>query len=269
VNAFRFFQAVYADNDQRRQNRRNIRKDALLYARNRLLQPLEWFATQLCRDREAPIAFIVGTPRSGTTLFFQLIARHLHVTYPNNFVARYWLAPVIGMWHFHRKYGGTRGEIPLSSEFGGTSGPFSPHEFSWFWEFYTAFREFDDLTDNELDQISWTTIRRELEGLAGLAGQPLVLKSLNYVVYNIERFAAEFPTARFISIRRDPRYVVQSILESRRKRYGDDTLWWTLRPRDYREWAKQPGIDQVCHQVDSIRSAIESGFDALPAHRKL
>jgi hypothetical protein len=269
MNALRFFRAVYADNDQRRQNKRRIQEDALLYARNRVLQPLEWFASQWCRDRELPIVFIVGTPRSGTTLLYQLIARHLDVTYPNNFVARYWLAPVIGMWRFERSYAREQSDIPLRSDFGGTKGPFSPHEFSWFWEFYTGFREVDDLSEDELNRIDWTTIRRELEGLSGYAGRPLVLKSLNYAVYNIHRFAEEFPTAKFLSIRRDPRFVVQSILESRRKRYGDESLWWTIRPRDYQAWLHRPPLEQVCHQVDDIRRAIEDGLAGLPANRKL
>jgi hypothetical protein len=269
MNAFRFFRAVYADNDQRRQNKRRIQKDALLYARNRALQPLEWLASQWYRDRERPVVFIVGTPRSGTTLFYQLIARHLDVAYPNNFVARYWLAPVLGMWRFQRSYSSSQADIPLQSDFGGTTGPFSPHEFSWFWEFYTWFREVDDLSEDELDRIDWAAIRRELEGLSGYVGRPLVLKSLNYVVYNIHRFAEEFPTAKFLSIRRDPRFVVQSILESRKERYGDESLWWTIRPRDYQSWLHRPAIEQVCHQVDDIRRAIGQGLTSLPADRKL
>ncbi|NBO54134.1 MAG: hypothetical protein EBU84_05990, partial [Actinobacteria bacterium] len=41
-----------------------------------------------------PLVFIVGVPRSGTTLLSQLFSRFLDVGYIDNIVARFWANPV-------------------------------------------------------------------------------------------------------------------------------------------------------------------------------
>lgn len=269
MNALRFFRSVYHDNLRRRQNRRSLSRDLCLYAMNRSLGPLD---AVLARSRQRPdlaTGFIVGTPRSGTSLLFQLTARYLDLGYPTNFVARYWIAPVVGQAFYRSRYGTSRRDIPLASRYGATRGAHSPHEFSWFWQFHTEFQDFDDLTEAELDAVDWERIRRKLYALAGLTGQSWLFKSLNYTVYNVERFARELPNSRFIYIRRDPRFVVQSILKCRVERYGDEDTWWSIRPRDFREWKERPGLEQVCHQVATIRSAVERDLEALPARRKL
>ena len=269
MNIARFYRAVYHDNKIRRQNRRSYSKDLVLYGGNRLLQPLDRALCLLKGESAQPLAFILGAPRSGTTLLFQLIAQHLDVGYPSNYVARFFISPAIGTWRYLRRFRGEDRTIPLSSEFGGTDGPHSPHEFSWFWEFHTASRTTDDLSDEELDSIDWTAIRRQIGTMANLHRRPYVFKSLNYTVYNVARFAEVFPSSRFIYIRRDPRFVVQSILECRVERYGDESVWWTIRPRDVENWRDREPLEQVCHQVADIQRGIEEGLAQLPERRKL
>lgn len=262
-----FFRNIYADNGQRKQLRRALGSDAMLYAKNSALRPLENLLARRHHTTDYPIVFIVAPPRSGTTLLFQLMARYLKIEYPTNFVARYWMAPLCGM-HRQRMVESRR-DIPLESQFGGTRGDVSPHEFSWFWQFWSGFFATDDLTPEELDTIAWPTIRRELGAMCGFRKRPLVLKSLNYLVYNIPRFARELPNSCFIYIQRDPVFVAQSILESRMKRYGRDDLWWTIRPRDVADWTMRSPIDQVCHQVTDITRGIEEGLAELPKERHL
>jgi LPS sulfotransferase NodH len=221
------------------------------------------------RDDSQPVAFIVGAPRSGTTLLSQLIARHLDVGYVSNYVSRYWMAPVYGLARFERRYADCRSAIDLRSEFGGTAGPYSPHEFGWFWQYWCGFFASDDLDGVQLDEFPWDTLREEIQAMAGYLGKPFIFKSLNYLVYNVDRFAREFPSARFIHIRREFPFVVRSVLECRVARYGTDRLWWTIRPRDVAAWRDRPPVEQVCHQIADIRRAIESSLAGLPESRRL
>jgi ABC-type oligopeptide transport system ATPase subunit len=55
--------------------------------------------------------FIVGLPRSGTTLLSQLLAYSLDAGYTTNFAARFWLAPVHGL-RLGRRGGVVAGEDP-------------------------------------------------------------------------------------------------------------------------------------------------------------
>ena len=63
---------------------------------NEYLRPRE---LELYRDREIEhaLVFVVGLPRSGTTLLTQVLAYCLDAGYVNNFAARFWLAPVHGL----------------------------------------------------------------------------------------------------------------------------------------------------------------------------
>ena len=262
-----FFGEVYHDNDLRRQDRRALSRDVALYVRNRLCAPAEAALREAFEDPDLPVVFLVGAPRSGTTLLFQLLARGLAVTYPTNAVARWFSAPLVGsLLHGPKPWSRPR-DIPLRSRYGGTEGPDAPHEFSWFWRYHVPAAPTDDRTPAQLDQISWGPIRRTLSAMAGMAGRPLVLKSLNWTVYHIERFARELPQARFLHIHRQPRYVVQSILRCRRERYGDERLWWTIRPRDVERWRPRDPVEQVCHQVLDIRAAIERDMARLARGR--
>lgn len=266
-----FLRTLYQDNAQRLpEQRRSLRRDLWLYAKNLALRPQELWLLRRYGEGTRPPVFIVGVPRSGTTLLYQLMARHLDVVYIHNYAARYWLAPLVGLRRFERRNPKDPAEpAPLRSEFGGTEGPASPHEFTYFWQYWTEFGETDQLTESELDDVDWPAIRQELSGIAAWADQPLVLKCVTFLDYHVPRFAREFPSAKFVWIRRESRFVARSILESRRRRYGTETVWWSLRPRDVAAWTGRDPLEQVCHQIRHAEGALTRGFSALPPSRGL
>jgi len=264
MNILRFFRSVYSDNRLRVDSRRRPIVDVARYAANRVLSVRERQLTALHRIPGAPIIFIVGVPRSGTTLLYQLMAKHLDVVYVTNEVARYWLAP---LWAFRRNE--TETPIDLRSHLGRSEGTAAPHEFGWFWEHHAPLESLHHRVGAELDVFDWDSIRAELEGIAGWSGRPLVLKSLVAVDYHISQFARELRGASFIRIERDPRFTAQSLLEARRKRYGDERTWWSIRPRDVDAWLGRAPAEQVAHQIGDVSRHIEAGLAALPSERWL
>jgi hypothetical protein len=268
MRVLRFFRAVYWDNELRRADiRRGLRGDLALYLKNRMLEPLDVLLRRRYARVDIPIVLIVGAPRSGTTVLYQLMADYLDVGFINNRMARYFAAPLVGAV-LHGRTGGAHG-LALASDYGRTGGDLSPHEFSWFWQYYGGFHLSDDLTDDELGRIRWRSVRRTLEGLAGYFGRPLVIKNLNFIVYQIPWLKRLLPGAKFIWIRRDDRYTVQSILRAREEQYGDRNVWWSVRPRDAQDWRDKPAVDQVVHQVTDISSAITRAFELIPSRDKL
>ena len=268
MKSHRFFRAVYADNGLRPANiRRGLHGDLALYFKNRVLEPLDLVLRRRYARTDVPIVFIVGAPRSGTTVLYQLIADHIDVGFINNRMARYFAAPVVGAV-LHGRTGGGH-DLALTSEYGRTGGGHSPHEFSWFWHYYRDFHLYDDLTDDELARIDWQPVKDALEGLAGYFRRPVVIKNINFVAYQVAWLKALLPGAKFIWIQRDKRYTVQSILRVREDQYGDRRVWWSVRPRDAREWRDRSAVEQVVHQVTDICGALTEGFESISAQDQL
>jgi hypothetical protein len=260
-----FFRSAYDDQSRRLGGEKRRRLgDVVLYARNTLLRPRERLLVRRHHRPGAPVCFIVGVPRSGTTLLHQLLARHLEVGYVSNFVARYWMAPLHGTSAWRRAYPGATPDGELRSHLGRADGPHEPHEFSWFWRYWAPFPESDELRPEELAVFDWTMPKLELEALAGWWGRPLVLKNLNHVDLNVPWFAQLLPGSRFVWIERDAAYCVQSVLRSREERYGDQREWWSVRPRGYTEWADLPPEEQVVRQLRAITANLEQSNSALP-----
>jgi len=236
--------------------------DIARYAINRALMVRERRLVTRYRVPGAPIIFIVGVPRTGTTLLYQLMARHLHVAYITNAVARYWLAPLWAFQHREKSAG-----VELRSHLGRSAGDSAPHEFGWFWQYHAPDEGLHHRTQSELDECDWDFIDAELEAIAGWFGRPLVLKSLIAVDYHIARFARELPGSLFIHIERAPCFTAQSLLESRRKSYGDEKTWWSIRPRDVDGWLDRDPIEQVAHQIEDVSRHIKAGLATLPPNR--
>jgi hypothetical protein len=270
MNAIAFLRSLGRDNRARRERRRNLAMDLGLYLGNRLLQPLDSLAARWYSSHERPVVFIVGAPRSGTTLAYQLAVRHLPLAYVDNVTARFWMAPTLGALLPLGRWSATdRSSIALDSVLGSSPGLRGPHEFSYFWQHWLGEHPTDELTPDELERADWAGIDRKLRAIAGVFRAPLVVKSINFVDYHVGWLADRQPRYRFAWMDREPLYAVQSILESRRLRYGSESTWWSVRPRDVELWRDASPMEQVCHQVSHVRRALEAAFESLPETRRL
>ncbi|MEZ4334236.1 MAG: sulfotransferase [Myxococcota bacterium] len=265
-----FFAAVYADNEARaRADRRRRLPDVLRHLRNALLAPLDRLLVARHAPHASSVVFVVGAPRSGTTLLYQLIARHLDVAYVSNDLARFWSAPLVGAAWLARTRGAARPGDRFRSDFGRDPDPGGPHEFSWFWHAHGRFADHDDLRGAERDAVDWKAIADRLAALSGFHERPFVVKSLNFTDYHVPVLTEALPDARFVWIRRDPLYACQSILDARRRRYGDVARWWSIRPRDVADWADRTPAEQVVHQVRDVEHALAKARAQLPPERFL
>src|SRR5688572_19796215 len=66
-----------------------------------------------------PTLHVVGVPRSGTTLLYQVVSSGLEIGFVNHLVAAFWLAPVYGL-RLSRKLGLDRWASSFESAFGRT-----------------------------------------------------------------------------------------------------------------------------------------------------
>ena len=204
-----------------------------------------------------PLIYIVGLPRSGTTLLSQLLSRYLPVGYINNLIARFWRNPVVGIRLSQVVFGSDiRQKIELASTHGVTAEPWGPHEFGYFWRHWLRLDEAPThkLSKTHLDSLDCTGLAMTLNRMAAAIEAPLVFKNI------ICGFQAEFltkirPNSLFILIERDPKAVAASLLRSRQQRYGDESVWWSLKPSTFDEIRCLPTAQaQIERQIADGRS---------------
>ena len=218
---------------------------------------------------QLPIVFIVGAPRSGSTLLSQTLAQTGSFSYVTNFVARFWIAPYVGML-IEDALGIQKLECDQSfvSKFGVTEGWVGPHEFGYFWARWFHFGETHQLDDKELEEVDLDALRKELAALESVYNKPLCFKYLPFGLH-IPFLAEHFENSIFILCHRQPVYNMQSLLLARSKILGDEGHWWSLRPKEYPNLLSTSPYEQIAGQIYYTLKEIEISFSSLSPERFL
>ena len=229
---------------------KNVLDERFLQALNELVSKAAFPVSPDPQDpTELPIIYLVGLPRSGTTLLSQLVSRQLEVGYINNLVARFWLRPSVGVRLSHALLGGVRRDaIQLTSTFGVTSDIVGPHEFGYFWRhwFNLDVQPSHHLTPAAERRVDEDGLRNALEQeLLAEFRMPIVFKNV-ICGFHARLLTALHPQSLFVMIRRDLHDVAASILHARQQRHGDYRSWWSLKPSTYVAISR---IDDPGHQV--------------------
>ena len=235
-------------------------QETFLLEINRVLQQNE---AEKYQDFEEvfPTVFVVGLPRSGTTLMTQLLARGLDIGYINNFTARFWLAPVTGIKLSNIIYG-NKTDISFSSKYAATPGVSDVHEFGYFWRYWLKKDNIGQiLKSKEIEnEIEWDKLRRTILNMHQAFGKGWMCKNI-YGSYHIARMQWLLKKSIFVYIERDPLDVAISIHDARKKFFEDTSLWWSTIPLEYEELRKKPAVEQIAGQVQHLRAFYKKEFE--------
>ncbi len=266
------------ENDKRiAEFRRNPKLEQLLGELNGLLSVCQEAVNRKYESLRFPILLLMGAPRSGTTLFMQWLVESQCWGYPSNLISRFFEAPYIGARvqqvlienDFRNEITEFKENVPYESTLGKTQGALAPHEFWHFWRrFFTLGPEADIPSPESLAQTDVARFKRELASLEAALEKPLALKGM-YLNWNIPFLDSIFDRVLFIHVKRDPAYVIQSLLESRQKFFGSEGMWYSVRPPEY-TWLKDlDPVSQVAGQVYFVRKAVEAGMTQVAEPRRL
>jgi hypothetical protein len=198
--------------------------------------------------RFAPI-FIVGPPRSGSTLLYQALCRGLEVSYISNlmsllprFMVR--LAPV-SLRH------APSAVAPFDpGDFGFLPGLFAPSEAGkivdkWF----SAGGDADHHRD---------MVRRSLAAIGRRTGRPLLVKCPSLVL-KLDAVLQTVPNARLIVLAREPAFVVQSLLLGKAKPELAADRWEGIEPPGSETHRGDGPEAEIAWQIAEILRIIEQG----------
>jgi hypothetical protein len=264
---------------QRQQEfRRNEDLERLLKKINGILGPVEEAIIETFSMPRRPVIFVVGAPRSGTTVLMQWLAQTERFAYPTNLLSRFYGAPAIGAqiqqllaapeYSYRDEILDFSSAISFQSELGKTKGALAPNEFWYFWRRFLPNKELRRLDEQELNLVEASRFAAELAAIEAVFDQPLAMKGM-ILQFNIPFLSGVLDKALFLHIERHPFYNIQSLLESRFKFFGDRNAWYSVKPPEY-GWLKDlDPIQQVAGQVYFTVHHIKEGLDQLHASRRL
>lgn len=208
---------------------------------------------------EVPVVFIVGAPRTGSTILYQVLTNALRVTYPDNLTQRFGDRLLCGL-RISRLVFGDRPHDCFSSDRGRTAhcGLHAPNEMEHFFK-----RLFPNVHTVVAEIAAATTLAKLLRRAVRAHRRPIVFKSLR-IGQRIGLLAERVPFARFIYIKRDPLFTAQSIILARKAEGKPPDAVWYVIPRRSGELAEFHGIRKVVRQIHLIHEDIEQEFSRFP-----
>lgn len=200
-----------------------------------LFGKFEWFFIKLiyCNKKSHyPPVFIIGLPRSGTTLTYQLITNYFEVTYINNFINRHSKAPFISLLLSKIIIKNTQHNC-FTSDYGYTKHPNAPSEAGKLWFRLLEINKTKG-HNREINVKAKNVFATFIKVWTRVNKKPMVIKNLRFG-QRIELIDECFPDSLFVVIKRDVFFNLQSIIVAK-----DEMI------KSLRSWC----IDQDCLMID-------------------
>ncbi|HUH97508.1 MAG TPA: sulfotransferase [Anaerolineales bacterium] len=200
----------------------------------------------------APV-FIIGAPRSGSTVLYQVLTNYYDLGFLANLHCFFYGGPSLIENIVHSNRSGRPADY--TSRFGKTEGWSSPSECGEFW--YRFFRRRPPYVPlEEADPGKMKELRQAMIALGKAFQKPMIFKNL-YCALRLRPIAAVLPEALFIVIRREIIDNAHSILEGRGNVKGDYSSWWSAEPPGVEQLKRRPPAEQAVEQVRHINDLID------------
>lgn len=208
--------------------------------------------------------FILGAPRSGTTLLYQLLVEAFDVGYLANVHAEQ-PTDVARVEREQRPRAGRSGS-DFESTHGATRQPWGPSEAGGFW--YRFFDRAQHQVDHAApEDRTVVQLRAAVRAFADACGAPVVFKNtINSL--RVPALAAALPEARFVLIERDLADNARSLLVGRARR-GKLADWWGARPNGAEQVEHLDPATQVVWQAREVHDVAARALAQLAPERSL
>lgn len=249
---------------------KHLHIDQVLRDMNNTLAPIEReYVADFITPRH-PTLFIIGAPRSGTTLLSQLLITSFELAYINNLTARYWMAPYIGALLASDMQDHDRPPaVGFESDLGATPEYEGPHEFGYFWRRWFEYGDTHQLSAAQINNIDVSFFTQEIAAVESVFDRPLLFKNVPALSLQVGFLAKALPGAIFIHCRRDPVYTAQSLLLSRLKYYGNKETWFSIKPKEYHRLIQKSYSQQIAGQIFYTVQRISQSLASIDPSRHL
>lgn len=207
--------------------------------------------------------FIIGAPRTGSTILYQVLSNSYQISYVDNFSCAWHRNLRFGLWLSYKKYGDSP-HNNFTAVHGSTLrfGGHAPSECGQFWYRWLS-KERHFIDHKEVTSKMVADIRKEVMGISQYLKRPVLFKNLN-AGQRLRLIKRTFPNAKIIYIRRDPRFVVRSILRARQKVGVRSDQWWSIKPPNFTELITLTEHQMCAAQVYYIERQIDQDLALFP-----
>jgi len=230
------------------------------------LQPVERTLLRRAGEPSHPPCFVIGPPRSGTTLLYELLVTRFRFAYVSNLAHRLYRVPVAASWLGRTWTMRWRGRF--ESRYGHIEGMGAPNEGGRLWSRWMP--GMDPMGPDQVARLPASDIRATVAGLEKCFGGPFLNKNVVFSV-RMRLLDAIFPGCLFVEVTRDVRANIRSILRAERSEGGprDATGWWSVKPREWHEHRNLSPAWRATAQVRYVHADIAEDAAALGTDRVL
>jgi len=247
----------------------------------RLLKPparlvfgsLGWIQERLLPDyqlRYSPV-FIIGIPRSGTTLLCQVANHALATCYFTNLASRLRVQgirrpPVVFSAWLAKSFKLTdRRQETFQSDYGMTRGWGNPTDNVMIWQHWFPNHP---MCAGELPPDDQRAVYQAVAGTERVFGRPFVDKCTHSSL-RIPALAEVFPTALLILCIRNPLAIAQSLYVGWTRSGRPPDKWGAARPEEFEDLKHKSVVERVCGLVYYLQQNIAQGLAAVSPERIL
>lgn len=212
-----------------------------------LLTPLEVHLLRNAPAPQWPHLFIVGAPRSGTSLFYELMVTRFQLCFFSNLSHRFYKTPAAASW-LGRRIINNRSAL-YESDYGNIAGWSAPNEGGWIW-----LRWLEDgpwVDERAISDLPLSDMRSTLASISGLFDAPFINKNVMHS-NRIRLLNAIFPGCLFLEVQRDPLATARSIIRAQKRMRGpkqQSDHWWSVRPSNA---GGTDLVDRTIRQVSGV-----------------
>ena len=235
-----------------------------------LLVPLDWALGPIERRfvdgtemGDPPVVLVVGGPRSGTTIVYQILAACLPVSYTSNWIGCFRHAPITAGRLLRRWV--ERPALRTENYFGSTTELGGPNDAFNIWN-----RWFGELRGDPRPLVAQDAVdlRRFFSAWHRAFGKPLLNKN-NRNTLCLRELSSALPSLCVVAVRRDPLLTAQSLIKSRREVQGDANSGWGLLARDADPSRPLGYVEAVCDQVVEFERRLSEQLTWVPSERRV
>ena len=238
--------------------------------------PLSWLGSleerklmESSLELKYPPIFILGPPRSGTTLMYQLMIHRYQLSFFTNISDMLNKFPVSAARWGRRIY--SQYESSFESNYGRVDGKLAPSEAGGIWNRWFPYESQDGYNYTAAGQLSiekQKLVYQTVAGIEKLSDLPFVNKNVKHSV-RILALNEIFPSSLFLRVVRDPEEIAVSILHGRKRQTTDVSAWWSAMPKEIDQLTGLDVLEQVAGQVYFLEKNITEDLSQIDSQRHL